>query len=96
MPSLVQNIWDSVAGRDTDAPEVMQRANEFETWAKSPYHTVFLDWLYDQADRPVPISDKHMDLIVGTARVNTFKEIRRYLVDEEAKANRLLNRENNG
>jgi hypothetical protein len=94
--SVVQSIWDTVSGIKRDDPEVMQQASQFVSWSSHPYHKVFLEWLYREADKPVPIKDKQVDLIVGTARANTFKEIRAYLLDQEAKAGRLLDRENHG
>ncbi len=94
--SLVRSIWDSVSGNSDDTPEVMNRANQFIQWSSNDYHQIFLDYLYDEADKPVPIRDKQMDLIVGTARANTFKEIRRYLHDTESRAKAMLGREQHG
>ena len=96
MGSLVSSIWDSVAGRSSDRPEIMEKANQFVAWSSRPYHQTFLDWLYDEADKPVPIKDKQIDLVVGTARANTFKEIRRYLLDQESRAKAALDREQHG
>ena len=94
MGSVVQSIWDSVAGRTRDEPEIMEQANQFVRWASCPYHKKFMAWLYEEADGPVPIAGKQVDLIIGTARANTFKEIRRYLQDQEARASAALDREN--
>jgi len=71
----------------------MEQANQFARWAECSYHQKFLDWLYDEADKPVPINDQ---LVIGTARANTFKEIRAYLQNQEARANSVLNREQHG
>ena len=94
--SLVQNIWDSVVGHEHDDPKIMEQSSQFVDWSSKPYHQIFLDWLYDEADKPVPIKEKQVDLIIGISRANTFKEIRRYLQDQESRANSILNRERNG
>lgn len=94
--NLVQGIWDSIAGHERDDPKIMEKSSQFVDWASKPYHQTFLDWLYDEADKPVPIKDKQIDLVIGLARANTFKEIRRYLQDQESRANSILNRERNG
>jgi len=91
--SVVQSIWDSVAGRNRDEPKVMEQANQFLRWAECPYHERFMAWLYTEADKPVPINEQ---LIIGTARANTFKEIRAYLQDQKARANAALDREQHG
>ena len=94
--SLVRSIWDSVAGNERDDPKIMEESSQFVDWSSKPYHQTFLDWLYDEADKPVPIKEKQVDLIIGISRANTFKEIRRYLQDQESRANSILNRERNG
>lgn len=96
MASLVSNIWDSLHGGKEQTPAMMERASEFIRWSDHKAHQDFLDWLYDQADMPINTSLPHGDLIAGNARCNTMKEIRRYLIDEETKARRLIDRENNG
>lgn len=96
MPRLVQDIWDTLTGHDHHEPEILETANQFIEWSSRPYHQQFMDWLFDEYDKPVPIKGNQVDLIIGTARANAFKEIRRYLQDEESRANSALNREQHG
>ena len=96
MGSLVNSVWDSLVGHTSEEPEILDHANQFMDWASKPQHQRFLDWLYDEADKPVPIDGTQINLIIGTARANTFKEIRRYLYAQESSARTALDREQHG
>jgi len=91
--SLAKRLWSSVAGNTADRADTMESANQFISWSSKPYHSQFLDWLYDQADAPLDTRLAHVDLIAYTSRANTFKEIRRYLLDQDARARSALDRE---
>jgi hypothetical protein len=92
----VLNRWSKLSSGNAYSEEVAQRADRFLQWAKQDEHQHFLDWLFEKGDEPVPIGNDHSHLIAGTARSNTFKEIRHYLMDQEKKASAVLDREQHG
>lgn len=85
--------WDYFRNRDEAfdrrADKVNADANSYAEWAKHPYYAKFLEWLQTMGDDPVK-PGAHMDMIVGNTRANTFKEVRKHLLDLEKRAKMVL------
>lgn len=57
-------------------------------WASQAYHNRFMEWLEEEANKPIPVSENHMETVKAAVRANTLKEIRKHLqrVVREAEA----------
>lgn len=55
------------------------------SWAREPEYKRFLDYLQEEAMKPTPTGDQ-MSMIQSAVRANTFKEIRKNILDRERKA----------
>lgn len=69
--------------------ELTGHAEMIVDWSKRPYFQRFLDYLDDESSRSVPMTD-NVAMIAGTARCNTFKEIRRKLTSDVKRANQII------
>ena len=58
---------------------VLENYRQIVEWAASAYYSKFLVWLEEEANRPIPVTENHMEMVKAAVRANTFREIRRHL-----------------
>jgi hypothetical protein len=49
-------------------------------WASQPYHKFFLEWLEDESNKPLPVSESHMEMVKAACRANAFREVREHIL----------------
>lgn len=49
-------------------------------WASQPYHKIFLEWLENESNRPLPVSESHMEMVKAACRANAFREVREHIL----------------
>ena len=92
--SILSNLaaWRRDAGaRD---PEIFHKAHQVVELSRHKGYEHLLEWLREQADAPVNPKQAHADLIVASARSNTFREVRQHLIQETERAHQALEAEN--
>lgn len=89
--SLWQRLSQPSEREVREADEVVAVAEQFLEWFERPYTERFLQWLRDEADRPMDLASQSA-LLAGAARGNAFKEVRQHLLREQRNAEIALRR----
>ena len=89
-----RSIWDYITKPSDhelkERDEVLGRAKAFLQWKEQPYYARYIAWLESEANKPIQTSANHMDMVVGSTRSNTFREVLANLKQLEQRAHLAL------